>query len=97
MGLVRLMRPGSIIGPQQEFLESMDNAVWNGNFVLSGVDIVSVDKDRADVMACQVAKAARRWTAKPRGELHAQMQTTPEVLQVNSLGASSSIRRSCEF
>jgi cell division cycle 14 len=94
MGLVRLMRPGSIIGPQQEFLESMDNAAWDGNLVVSGADFATVDEDRANVMACQVAKAAGRCTTKPQAKLQAKEQTTPGGLDLHSLGAFSF---SCDF
>jgi len=61
MGLVRLMRPGSVIGPQQQFLVSLDCASWDGNNILmaGGSGCVPVDQAEARKMAAQVAMAAK--------------------------------------
>ena len=61
MGLVRLMRPGSIIGPQQEFVVSLDYASWDGNNILMAGEGggVPVDQGEARMMAAQVARAAK--------------------------------------
>lgn len=61
MGLVRLMRPGSVIGPQQQFLVSLDCASWDGNNILmaGGSGGVPVDQAEARKMAAQVARAAK--------------------------------------
>jgi cell division cycle 14 len=59
MGLVRLMRPGSILGPQQEFLKSMENAVWDGNLIVSGANMGLVDLNSSREMAEQVKNASR--------------------------------------
>jgi hypothetical protein len=58
---------------------------------VSGADFATVDEDRANVMACQVAKAAGRCTTKPRAKLQAKEQTTPGGLDLHSprLGAFS--------
>ena len=59
MGLVRLMRPGSIIGPQQSFVASMNNAVWDGNLVVSEDISPAIDLNLSRVMAAQIANAVR--------------------------------------
>ena len=59
MGLVRLMRPGSIIGPQQSFVASMKNAVWDGNLVVSEINSPAIDLNLSRVMAAQIANAVR--------------------------------------
>lgn len=57
IGTVRLMRPGSIIGPQQMYLLSMQDAQWIGNMPVSENRGPRVDEDEARVMAAQVARA----------------------------------------
>eukprot|EP00961_Rhodomonas_salina_P297161 3936993-Rhodomonas_salina.1 len=34
MGFLRVMRPGSVIGPQQTFLQHLETAPWNNNTIL---------------------------------------------------------------
>mmetsp|Transcript_32038 Transcript_32038/g.81566 ORF Transcript_32038/g.81566 Transcript_32038/m.81566 type:complete len:479 (-) Transcript_32038:580-2016(-) len=60
MGWLRLCRPGSVIGPQQQFLEGCDQAVWDGNFpVLPGRDVAShlFSLDESKRIAQEVASA----------------------------------------
>jgi cell division cycle 14 len=59
IGFVRLMRPGSIIGPQQEFLRDLDDVVWDGNMIVSQHGVGPVDLVQAEKMAEQVASAAK--------------------------------------
>jgi len=59
IGYLRLMRPGSIIGPQQQFLCEMQDAKWDGNYPLLGDEKRAIDLDASAAMASQVAAAVR--------------------------------------
>lgn len=68
IGYLRLVRPGSIIGPQQHFLHLVERASWKGNrMVLSEADAKRLldggdqewSRASAKEMAMQVASAVR--------------------------------------
>ena len=68
MGFLRVMRPGSVIGPQQHFLHVVERASWDGNkmivsesdakHLLAGVDS-EWSRASAKEMAMQVASAVK--------------------------------------
>mmetsp|Transcript_6362 Transcript_6362/g.15485 ORF Transcript_6362/g.15485 Transcript_6362/m.15485 type:complete len:128 (+) Transcript_6362:2-385(+) len=61
IGYIRLMRPGSVIGPQQEFLEAVElHGTWEGNRLAfeSGGGSFG-DAERSAQMARDVAAAVR--------------------------------------
>ncbi len=67
VGFLKLMRPGSVIGPQQRFLELVERSVWKGNVMTTHPESDVVEKE-ADVhwtkaaskaIAAQVAYAAK--------------------------------------
>jgi len=62
IGYLRVMRPGSVIGPQQQYLEQVQLSTWQGNRIIMPEDAsirAPVVKDESRAMAAQVAEAAR--------------------------------------
>jgi protein-tyrosine phosphatase len=68
VGFLRLMRPGSVIGPQQRFLEEVERGAWNGNVLISHPEFFDGAKDAdlhwskaaSKALAAQVANAAKK-------------------------------------
>uniref|UniRef100_A0A7S0UE54 protein-tyrosine-phosphatase n=2 Tax=Hemiselmis andersenii TaxID=464988 RepID=A0A7S0UE54_HEMAN len=60
IGYLRLMRPGSVIGPQQHFLESIEAASWRGNRPLLGGE--SACEGAGEPQVAEVADSLRALT-----------------------------------
>jgi cell division cycle 14 len=67
IGYLRLMRPGSVIGPQHQFLERVERCTWDGNCMIPPHDCPDTQgeletrwsKAASKVMAEQVATAVK--------------------------------------
>ena len=57
IGFLRLMRPGSIIGSQQEFLQKIERAVWDGNTPLIGARAACLLQSNSEASLATTATA----------------------------------------
>uniref|UniRef100_A0A6T8N459 protein-tyrosine-phosphatase n=1 Tax=Hemiselmis andersenii TaxID=464988 RepID=A0A6T8N459_HEMAN len=68
IGYLRIMRPGSVIGPQQQYLEMVQRATWDGNtVVMPEGSWGEVRADDCARMASEVAQAVRNGRAQVDG------------------------------
>jgi cell division cycle 14 len=62
IGYLRLMRPGSVIGHQQQFLELIERCAWSGNRILAPMDAwkLTALTHSSRILAKQVERAISR-------------------------------------